>query len=130
MHKMSFDIGPIHSQRPLQGASPARRPASVDGATFEATLQSATAVRPLAPARVDTAHVGIPASPPPEVLDAIGAAADRVDALAAENRELHFHKDEETGRVVVEVRNLATGEIVRTIPPSGALAAVAGSLEA
>jgi hypothetical protein len=122
---MSFEIGPIHSQRPAPGVAAPRPAAAVDGPSFEATLQSA-AVRP--PRRVDTADVGIPASPPPEVLDAIGAAADRVDAFAAENRELHFHQDERTGRVVVQVRDLATGEIVRTIPPSGALAALAGTL--
>jgi hypothetical protein len=125
---MSFEIGPIQPQRPLQDASPARRPAPVAGVTFEATLKAAGGARPGAPARVDTAEYGIPATPPPEVLDAIGAAADQADRLAAINRELHFHTDERSGRVIVEVRDLATGDVVRTIPPSGALATLSGDL--
>jgi uncharacterized FlaG/YvyC family protein len=74
-------------------------------------------------------EIGIPRTPPPAVLDEIAAAADRVDALAAENRELHFHRDEEIGRVVVQVRDVATGAILRRIPPSGALAVIYGTLE-
>jgi hypothetical protein len=130
---MSLEIGPTHLQRPTPGVSAARPAAPVEGVSFQATLQAAGEGRAaVAPVRVDTVHLGgIPPTPPPEVLDAIGAAADRVDALAVENRELHFHKDEETGRVVVQVRDLATGEVVRIIPPSGALAAlVGGNLEA
>jgi flagellar protein FlaG len=67
-----------------------------------------------------------PASPPPEVLDEIGAAADRADALAAADRELHFSVDDERGRVVVTVRDLA-GNVIRTIPPSEALDVMAGA---
>ena len=37
--------------------------------------------------------------------------------LAAANRELHFRRDEATGRIIIEVRTL-DGEVLRTIPPS------------
>ena len=82
-------------------------------------------VRPVAP--VDRVDVGVPSRPPEEVRAAVGVAADRVDALAAANRELHFERDEQSGRVVVQVRDLATGEVVRTIPPSHALEVLSGA---
>jgi flagellar protein FlaG len=73
----------------------------------------------------DTVELSLPASPPPEVLDEIGAAADRAHELASRNRELHFHKDKESGRVIVEVRDFE-GNVIRTIPPSEALAVISG----
>jgi flagellar protein FlaG len=75
---------------------------------------------------VDSAEVGVPATPPPAVLDAVGAAADRADQLAADQRELHFERDQTTGRVIIQVRDLRTGEIVRTVPPSKALDILSG----
>jgi flagellar protein FlaG len=111
---MSFEIGPISSAGIPTG--PVRRvPPRAD---FQATLAGAGGA--------DVARVGVPATPPPQVLDAIGAAADRVDELAAQQRELHFERDEHTGRVIVQVRDLATREVIRTIPPSEALAALTG----
>jgi FlaG protein len=74
----------------------------------------------------DTAVLSLPATPPVEVLDAIGAAADRAAELRAANRELHFHKDETSGRVIVEVRDLE-GNVIRTIPPSEALEVMSGA---
>jgi uncharacterized FlaG/YvyC family protein len=76
----------------------------------------------------DTAvlSLSIPATPPAEALDAVGAAADRAAELRANNRELHFHKDEESGRVIVEVRDL-DGNVIRTIPPSQALEVMSGA---
>jgi FlaG protein len=117
---MSFEIGPINPSRP--GVAPARRAPTAGAPDFQATLEG---VGRSATSR-DVATVGIPASPPAEVLDAIGAAADRVDAMAAEHRELHFERDPESGRVVVQVRDLATREVVRTIPPSEALGMLSG----
>jgi hypothetical protein len=99
--------------------------------TFEIgqlTIKS-TAATPAAPARtaaettaprgaasVDAVDV-IPASPPPEVLAEVDAAWERAGELAAANRELHFRRDERTGRTIIEVRTL-DGEVLRTIPPS------------
>jgi FlaG protein len=116
---MSFEIGPI---TPTPGAAPARRTGTAGAPGFQATLDAVG--RSSAPQDVVT--VGLPPMPPPEVLDAIGAAADRVDAMAAEHRELHFERDPESGRVVVQVRDLATREILRTIPPSEALGMLSG----
>jgi hypothetical protein len=83
----------------------------------------------LAPARPDAVSVvtadDIPASPPPEVLDAVGLAAQHAQALRAADRELHFATDPSSGRIVVELRDLA-GMVVRTLPPSGALDIVSG----
>jgi hypothetical protein len=111
---MSFEIGPIPPARPAS-PTPAARSAS-----FQGKLAS------VMPARADRVDIGIPAVPPSEVRDAIRVAADRADALAAMNRELHFERDEESGRVIVQVRDLTSGEVVRTIPPSHALAVLAG----
>jgi hypothetical protein len=116
---MSFEIGPLP---PIQPAGPSQR-VSPPSADFAAVLGRAPAPAPVA---VDTAQLSLPAYPPAEVLDAVGAAADRVDQLVAENRELHFRKDEETGRVIVEVRDLE-GNVIRTIPPSHALEIMSGA---
>ena len=112
---MSFEIGPVP---PIQPGSLARRiPAATPGFSLDLA-------RPAAPR--DAAVLSLPASPPTEVLDAIGAAAERAAELRANNRELHFHKDHESGRVIVEVRDLE-GNVIRTIPPSHALKIIAGA---
>jgi uncharacterized FlaG/YvyC family protein len=46
--------------------------------------------------------------------------------MAAANRELHFERDPDSGRVIVQVRDLATREVIRTIPPSEALTVMSG----
>jgi len=107
---MSFEISPLTRFHPL---APAR-----------AVVAPRTPEVP-APA-VDTAELSLPAFPPDEVLDEIGAAADRVDELWADDRELHFRKDEDSGRVIVEVRDL-DGHVIRTIPPSEALGVLSGA---
>src|SRR3954471_19113753 len=115
---MSFEIGPIS---PIERGTAARR---VSNATpgFSLALARATAKAPAA----DTAIVALPPSPPEEVRDAVGAAAARAAELRADNRELHFHKDEKSGRVIVQVRDLA-GNVIRTIPPSSALEIMSGA---
>jgi hypothetical protein len=67
----------------------------------------------------------IPASPPPEVLAEVDAAWERSAELAANNRELHFRRDEQSGRTIIEVRTL-DGEVLRTIPPSRMLDVMSG----
>jgi flagellar protein FlaG len=49
-----------------------------------------------------------------------------VQELQAQNRELHFSRDEVTNRVVIEVRDL-DGNVIRTIPPSKALDILSGA---
>jgi flagellar protein FlaG len=113
---MSFEIGPL---TPLQSSAPAR---AVPAPRGEFTVDFA---RPAAPV-YDTAELSLSANPPEEVLDAIGTAADRADELWADNRELHFRKDEASGRVIVEVRD-RDGHVIRTIPPSQALDVMSGA---
>ena len=114
---MSFEIGPLP---PVQPSALARRVAP--GASFSAALASASA--PTLPAG-DVAVISLPPSPPPEVLDEVAIARDRAAELAASNRELHFSVDEATNRVIVQVRDLE-GNVIRTIPPSEALAVLSG----
>jgi FlaG protein len=109
---------------------------SLEIGRFTPNLHAAALVPPT-PAR---AHAGapearpaampasdIPATPPDEVRAQVEAAAKRAEELAANNRELHFAKDAETGRIVIQVRQL-DGRVVRTIPPSHALALMTGAL--
>ena len=118
---MSFEIGPL---QPIGGSGPARR---VDAVTPGFSLDLARKPAPQQqPAPVDAAVVSLPAHPPVEVREAIGAAAARAAELRAENRELHFRKDQTSGRVIVEVRDLS-GNVIRTIPPSKALDVMAGA---
>jgi hypothetical protein len=67
----------------------------------------------------------IPATPPPDVLREVEAAGRRAEELWNVRRELHFDFDDDSGRVVVEVRDLE-GRVMRTIPPSDALDIVSG----
>lgn len=113
---MSFEIGPL---TPRQTSGPARAVAAPREERPVGLTRSAAPVH-------DTAELSLSASPPEAVRDAIGAAADRVDALWADNRELHFRTDEDSGRVIVEVRDL-DGHVIRTIPPSEALDVIAGA---
>ena len=52
-------------------------------------------------------------------------AWERSGRLHAQNRELHFARDEQTGRMIIEVRTL-DGEVLRTIPPSEMLNVMSG----
>jgi len=113
---MSFEIGPLPPVTP--GVAP-RRPAPAATADFSVTLARAAAPKG------DVAVISLPPSPPPEVLDEVAAARDRAAELAANNRELHFSTDQETGRVIVQVRDLQ-GNVIRTIPPSHALHVMSG----
>ena len=67
----------------------------------------------------------IPASVPEELYGQIDAAAQRVDELRADGRELHFSYDNAEKRVQIEVRDLK-GNVLRTIPPSKALSVATG----
>lgn len=118
---MTFEIGPLTPAPRPEGASPARAAAATGAPGFQAVLSAAA---PAAP--VDTAELSLPGSPPPEVLDQVGAAADRAEQLADRGRELHFETDKQTGRVIVQVRDLASGRVIRTVPPEDALDMLTG----
>ena len=55
----------------------------------------------------------------------VDAAWRRGAELQAQGRQLHFRRDENSGRVVIEVRDLE-GNVLRRIPPTDALAVLAG----
>jgi flagellar protein FlaG len=94
-------------------------------AAAAATARPGASRATVATAPVDTVELSLDASPPESVLDAVGAAADRADALAGQNRELHFELDHTSKRVIIQVRDL-DGNVIRTIPPSKALEIMSG----
>jgi FlaG protein len=113
---MSFEIGPLP---PVTTGYTPPRATRAGSADFSVVLARASEPRG------DIAVISLPPSPPPEVMDEIAAARDRAAELAANNRELHFSTDEESGRVIVQVRDLQ-GNVIRTIPPSDALMVMSG----
>ena len=68
----------------------------------------------------------IPATPPPEVLDALDDAARALEELASRRLSLHFEYDDAINRVRVQVTN-EDGKVVREIPPSALLDIAAGA---
>jgi hypothetical protein len=68
----------------------------------------------------------VPPVPTDEARAMVDRAAERVRELYRENRQLHFVHDEETNRVVIEVRDLE-GNLIKTIPPSKAMDVMAGA---
>jgi hypothetical protein len=84
-----------------------------------------------APARPDVKHdfdtvLGdVPPAPTEAVRAQVDRAAEITHDLAVRDRELHFTKDQETGRLVIQVRDLQ-GKVIRTIPPSHALDLLSG----
>jgi hypothetical protein len=109
---MSFEVPPLSNADQLaaaQSVSRTEKPRQPD------QLGGVEAVR------LDT----IPSSPPSELHGEIDRAAQRVDDLHADGRELHFAFDKDAGRVQIQVRDL-DGNVLRTIPPSKALSVVSG----
>jgi hypothetical protein len=81
--------------------------------------------QPAASVTVDT----IPASPPPEVHQAMAVAAHAWDNLQASNREMRFKINQATGKLTVEVHD-THGNLLFSVPASKALdVAAGGSLE-
>jgi hypothetical protein len=118
---MTFEIGQLTFQ-PAAAApiAPVRPSAATAAAASNDVAESG--LEPVF--GVDASDV-IPASPPREVLAEVDAAWERAAELAAQNRELHFTRDELSGRTIIEVRTL-DGEVLRTIPPSKLLDVMSG----
>jgi hypothetical protein len=100
----------------------------VSSAAATAPLSSTPrAERPSAPApggdsvTVDT----MPASPPPEVLDAIDVAARAADRLQQSGRRLQFTVDPPTGKVAVQVTD-HSGNVLGALTGAQALAVASG----
>jgi uncharacterized FlaG/YvyC family protein len=109
---MSFEVPPLSSTDQVLGAQPAKRTEKPQPAN---KVESADAVR------LDT----IPSQPPESLKAEVDRAAQRVDELKAQGRQLHFTRDQDSGRMVVEVQDLK-GNVLRTIPPSAALGVASG----
>jgi len=110
--EMSLEIGrftPVQHVPPVPPARPAADP-----------------VRGGEPSRFDTVLGDVPPAPTEDVRRHVDRAAEIVEQLHASNRELHFSKDAETGRVVIQVRDL-DGNVLKTIPPSRALDVMSGA---
>jgi hypothetical protein len=108
---MSFDIGSV-------GRTPATTPAQRARPSAPAPVQAANAEDTVT---VDT----IPASPPPEVHEAMGVAARAYDSLKASGSELRFKVNEATGKLTVEVHD-AHGNLMFTVPASTVLDVASG----
>lgn len=106
---MDFGVPPVGrpDMQPARPAGDVRRAAG-EGPGFHVTLSQAVN------------------GPPPELAAEVETAGRRWDELQAMGRELRFEQDPETGRVVVEVRDLE-GRLIRTVPPSAALEIAAGA---
>jgi uncharacterized FlaG/YvyC family protein len=112
---MSFDIAPV-------GRTPSTAPAATDKTHNTAPTN---AVQASDSVTVDT----IPSSPPPEVHEAMGVAAQAYDKLQDQGRQLRFKVNEGTGKLVVEVHDLH-GQLLFQVPASKALdVAGGGSLD-
>ena len=70
----------------------------------------------------------VPPAPTPEARELVAKAAEVVQKLHANNRELHFSKDDDTNRVIIQVRDL-DGNVLKTIPPKDALDFLSGDAE-
>jgi hypothetical protein len=112
---MSFDIAPV-------GRTPSTAPVATDKTQSTAPTHAAQASDSVT---VDT----IPSSPPPEVHEAMGVAAQAYDDLHAQGRQMRFKVNEGTGKLVVEVHDLH-GKLLFQVPASKALdVASGGSLD-
>ena len=107
-----------HVAPPAAAAAPAR------GAATRSVAEGAFAAGPAGGA--PPADTGIPAAPPPDVLELVTAAARCAQELARNDRELHFRADEHSRRIIIEVRDMS-GNVLRTIPPSKALELITAS---
>jgi hypothetical protein len=76
-------------------------------------------------AATDTVLDSIPPAPTEEARQMVDRAAQVVDDLYKNHRELHFSVDKSTNRVVIEVRDL-DGHVLKTIPPAKALDVMSG----
>ncbi len=68
----------------------------------------------------------IPASPPPEVLDAIARAHEACERLAASGRHVRFDLNEASGRLALELTD-ASGTPLRPLSPRTVLELAAGA---
>jgi hypothetical protein len=107
---MSFDI-----------ASVGRTPGTAPAANKTQNAAPTDAVQASESVTVDT----IASSPPPEVHEAMGVAAQAYDRLEAQGRQMRFKVNEGTGKLVVEIHDLH-GNLLFQVPASTALDVAGG----
>jgi flagellar protein FlaG len=120
---MSFDIGSVQGlsarMAPVRATTKSNGPDNTRETAFSEAVKVA----------VNANNNAIPDSPPAEVLQAMGTAAQAHDDLSASGRGLSFKIDQATGKVVVTVHD-AEGHVMFTVPGSKALdIASGGSLD-
>ncbi len=106
-------ISPVSAAAAVSRPQPTRAPTARGAAAATETGTDAVTV--------DT----MPTSPPPEVLEAIGAAARAYDRLAQSGRQLQFTVDQPTGRVNTAVTD-TSGNVLGTLSGAQALAVADG----
>jgi uncharacterized FlaG/YvyC family protein len=117
---MSLDIGRLQATyHPTPTPVASTRPAAVAATATAAADQTR---------RFDTILADVPPAPTEEVRVHVERAAQIAQDMADRNRELHFTQDQETGRVIIQVRDLQ-GTVIRTIPPSHALDMMSGAVQ-
>ncbi|NLG77307.1 MAG: flagellar protein FlaG [Xanthomonadaceae bacterium] len=96
--------------KPSSSVTGARAGASVRGQHTGAVRPSGASQAEERPASAVATH------------EQVKAAVEQIDSyLKASRRELQFQVDEESGRVIVRVRDATTGEVIRQIPGEEAL---------
>ncbi len=114
---MRFDVNPVHGPGARMAPVPASKKSSAPQSTQSTAGSDAV--------KVDVRSTSIPDSPPAEVLDAMGAASQAYDRLAASGRGLTFRVDDATGKVQVQVHD-SDGNVMFAVPASKALDIAAG----
>ncbi len=110
-----YPIAPITGTTPTQPVAPPTPPAGVQGA---AAVDPTNAVS----TTIDT----IPSSPPSEVLDAMGAASNRFDQLAAQGKHVGLQLPADGGRVQVQVTDPEGNATSPLLAPSSVFAILEG----
>lgn len=113
---MDFNVAPVGGADGAGGPARTTRPAAAgESKAFSKALAEASDV-----------DIAVPSSPPPELRGEMERASSRQAELRSEGREMHFATDAQSGRLVIEVRDL-DGNVLRTIPPSQALDVISGA---
>ena len=99
---MTIGIGPVGYSQPAYAS-----PRFVAGTGADPVKAPA--------AKLEQDRVELSSAVPAELKPQIDAAYQRSLELATQNRELHFTRDEESGKIVVQVRDLE-GNLIRAIP--------------
>jgi len=117
---MTLQIGRFTPYQQLPAVTPAAPAAGAVEPRQQAAAQHEQGV-------VETGTIvgDVPPAPTPDARELVAKAAEVVEAMHRSNRELHFSRDEDTNRVIIQVRDLE-GNVIKTIPPSKALDILSG----